>query len=165
MKISPRKARELRSRAMLSQEELAEEVGVSSFTVWRWEHGEEPVGVRPKTARKLAEALGADPTELLPSVVPLQRQHTPRVRLAEMFRADPDARQRALADATAEEIERYLADIAKQLESAQRIEDEEDTREGRAGAVRYAARLGMLHSEAGMYAARLGMENQELVEA
>lgn len=164
MKISPRKARELRARAMLSQEELAEEVGVSPFTVWRWEHGEAPVGVRPKTARKLAEALGADPTELLPSVEPLRRE-TPPVLLAEMFRADPDARRKALADATAEEIERYLADIAKQLESAQRIKDEEDTPEGRAGAVRYAARLGMLHNEAGMYAAHLGMENQELVGA
>ena len=68
MKISPRKARELRERAMLSQEELAEKVGVSAFTVWRWEQGDEPVGIRPRTGRKLVQVLNAEPAELLPGV-------------------------------------------------------------------------------------------------
>jgi transcriptional regulator with XRE-family HTH domain len=68
LKISPRKARELRERAMLSQEELAEKVGVSAFTVWRWEQGDEPVGIRPRTGRKLVQVLNAEPAELLPGV-------------------------------------------------------------------------------------------------
>jgi DNA-binding XRE family transcriptional regulator len=47
---------------MLSQEELAERAGISRFTVQRVERGEG--GVRPKTGRELAKALGVAIEEL-----------------------------------------------------------------------------------------------------
>jgi transcriptional regulator with XRE-family HTH domain len=62
LKIAAR-VRELRERQMLSQQELAEKMGVSLFTVQRIERGEG--GVRPSTGRKLAAALRVEPEELL----------------------------------------------------------------------------------------------------
>lgn len=47
--------------AMLSQRELAQKAGVSPATIVRIEAGRD---VHPKTARKLAEALGVRPKEL-----------------------------------------------------------------------------------------------------
>lgn len=56
--------RELRESRMLSQEELAEKAGVSAFTIQRVERG--VGGVRPKTGRAIAAALGVEVSALLP---------------------------------------------------------------------------------------------------
>ncbi len=55
--------RELRDRASLSQEELAERAGVSRATIADLELGKRKP--QPKTRRKLAKALGVAPHELL----------------------------------------------------------------------------------------------------
>lgn len=57
--------RELRDRAMLSQEELALRAGVSRATVADLEAGKR--GAQAATGRKLAEALGVPPVDLLAS--------------------------------------------------------------------------------------------------
>lgn len=54
--------RELRDRASLSQEELAEKSGVSRATIAELEAGKR--AAQPKTRRKIAEALGVEPREL-----------------------------------------------------------------------------------------------------
>jgi transcriptional regulator with XRE-family HTH domain len=54
--------RELRDRASLSQEELAERAGVSRATIADLELGNRKP--QPKTRRKLAAALGVEPHEL-----------------------------------------------------------------------------------------------------
>ena len=54
--------RELREHASLSQEELAEQAGVSRATIAELERGKR--SPQPKTRRKLAEALGVAPHEL-----------------------------------------------------------------------------------------------------
>jgi transcriptional regulator with XRE-family HTH domain len=54
--------RELRDRAALSQEDLAEKSGVSRGTIADLEAGKRPA--RPSTRRKLAKALGVQPDEL-----------------------------------------------------------------------------------------------------
>ncbi len=95
MKISAR-VRELRERQMLSQQELAEKMGVSLFTVQRIERGEG--GVRPSTGRKLAAALRVEPGELLveaaQATAPKAAQHEPRLldtaNLARALNLDPE---------------------------------------------------------------------------
>jgi transcriptional regulator with XRE-family HTH domain len=57
--------RELRNEASLSQEELAERAGVSRTTIAYLELGKRRP--QPKTRRKLAEALGVAPVELMDS--------------------------------------------------------------------------------------------------
>ena len=57
--------RELRDKASLSQEELAELSGVSRATIAALELGKRKP--HPKTRRKLAEALGVEPVELMDS--------------------------------------------------------------------------------------------------
>jgi transcriptional regulator with XRE-family HTH domain len=57
--------RELRDKASLSQEELAERSGVSRTTITDLELGKRKP--HPKTRRKLAEALGVEPAELMDS--------------------------------------------------------------------------------------------------
>jgi transcriptional regulator with XRE-family HTH domain len=54
--------RELRDRAALSQEDLAQRSGVSRATIADLEAGKRPA--RPSTRRKLAKALGVSPHEL-----------------------------------------------------------------------------------------------------
>ena len=55
--------RDLRKRALLTQEQLAERSGVAISTVIRIERNQvEPQG---RTIRKLAEALGVEPYELM----------------------------------------------------------------------------------------------------
>jgi len=54
--------RELRDRASLSQEELAERAGVSRATIADLELGKR--NPQPKTRRKLAAAPGVEPREL-----------------------------------------------------------------------------------------------------
>ena len=55
--------RDLRKRALLTQEQLAERSGIATSTVIRIERNQvEPQG---RTIRKLAEALGVEPHELV----------------------------------------------------------------------------------------------------
>ena len=55
--------RELRKHRVLSMRELEERSGVSYNTIWRIEAGRQ--GAQPRTIRKLAEALGVEPHELI----------------------------------------------------------------------------------------------------
>jgi transcriptional regulator with XRE-family HTH domain len=57
--------REARRRAMLSQEELADQSGVGVATVIRIENDQVKREPHFATLRKLAAALGIEPTELL----------------------------------------------------------------------------------------------------
>jgi transcriptional regulator with XRE-family HTH domain len=61
LQTTPR-LRELRDKASLSQEELAERAGVSRTTIAELELGKRKP--QPKTRRKLAKALGVAPHEL-----------------------------------------------------------------------------------------------------
>ena len=54
--------RRLREEKFLSTAELAEKAGVSRNTLWRIESGQ--YAAVPKTVRKIAEALGVQPTDL-----------------------------------------------------------------------------------------------------
>ncbi len=62
--MNVRRLRELRRQKVLSMRELEEKSGVSYNTVWRLET--ERTGAQPRTIRKLADALGVEPAELLP---------------------------------------------------------------------------------------------------
>ena len=55
--------KELRRERVLSLRELEERSGVSYNTIWRIEDGRQ--GAHPKTVRRLAEALGVQPSELI----------------------------------------------------------------------------------------------------
>ena len=55
--------KELRREQVLSLRELEERSGVSYNTIWRIEDGRQ--GAHPRTVRKLAEALGVDPKEVI----------------------------------------------------------------------------------------------------
>ena len=57
------KLREFRQRRVLTLKELEERSGVAYNTIWRLENGKS--GAQPRTIRKLATALGADPEELV----------------------------------------------------------------------------------------------------
>jgi transcriptional regulator with XRE-family HTH domain len=48
---------------VLSLRELEEKSGVSYNTIWRLEDGRQ--GAHPRTIRKLADALGVQPSELI----------------------------------------------------------------------------------------------------
>jgi transcriptional regulator with XRE-family HTH domain len=61
--LRTRRLRELRERVSLSQMELSERSGVSRATIADLELGKR--GAQPKTRRKLAEALGVEPWELV----------------------------------------------------------------------------------------------------
>ena len=54
--------RRLREERFLSPSELAEKAGISRNTLYRIESGQ--YAAYPKTVRKLAEALGVEPTDL-----------------------------------------------------------------------------------------------------
>jgi len=56
-----RQLRERREAAMLTQEELAERVGVSAISIRRWEGGQRP---QPVYLRRLCELLQASPSDL-----------------------------------------------------------------------------------------------------
>jgi len=58
------KLRDLRKRALLTQEQLAERSGVGVTTIVRIERNQ--VEPHARTIRKLAEALAMDPKDLLP---------------------------------------------------------------------------------------------------
>ncbi len=55
--------KELRRERVLSLRELEEKSGVSYNTIWRIEDGRQ--GAHPRTIRKLADALGVQPSELI----------------------------------------------------------------------------------------------------
>ena len=55
--------RKLRREQVLSLRELQEKSGVSYNTIWRLEDGRQ--GAHPRTIRKLADALGVRPSELI----------------------------------------------------------------------------------------------------
>ena len=55
--------RELRRERALALRELGELSGISLQTIWRIEAGRQ--GAHPRTIRKLAGALGVDPSELV----------------------------------------------------------------------------------------------------
>ena len=55
--------KELRREQVLSLRDLEERSGVSYNTIWRIEDGRQ--GAQPRTIRKLAEALGVKPAELV----------------------------------------------------------------------------------------------------
>ena len=55
--------KELRRERILSLRELEERSGVSYNTIWRIEDGRQ--GAHPRTVRKLAAALGVEPSELI----------------------------------------------------------------------------------------------------
>jgi transcriptional regulator with XRE-family HTH domain len=64
MEVNVERLKELRRERVLSLRELEEErSGVSYNTIWRIEDGRQ--GAHPRTIRKLAEALGVQPSELI----------------------------------------------------------------------------------------------------
>jgi transcriptional regulator with XRE-family HTH domain len=63
MEVNVERLKELRRERVLSLRELEERSSVSYNTIWRIEDGRQ--GAHPRTVRKLAEALGVQPSELL----------------------------------------------------------------------------------------------------
>jgi transcriptional regulator with XRE-family HTH domain len=63
MEVNMQRLRELRRQSVLSMRELEEASGVSYNTIWRLETGK--TGAQPRTIRKIAKALGVDPSELV----------------------------------------------------------------------------------------------------
>jgi transcriptional regulator with XRE-family HTH domain len=63
MEVNVERLKELRRERVLSLRELEERSGVSYNTIWRIEDGRQ--GAHPQTIRKLAEALGVEPSELV----------------------------------------------------------------------------------------------------
>jgi transcriptional regulator with XRE-family HTH domain len=63
MEVDVERLRELRREQALALRELGELSGVSLQTIWRIEAGRQ--GAHPRTIRKLAQALGVEPRELI----------------------------------------------------------------------------------------------------
>ena len=63
MEVNVKRLKELRRERVLSLRELEEKSGVSYNTIWRLEDGRQ--GAHPRTIRKIADALGVEPGELL----------------------------------------------------------------------------------------------------
>ncbi len=63
MEIDAEKLKELRKARALSLRELAELAGVGHNTIYRIEHGQ--TNTIPRTVRRLAGALGVEPSELM----------------------------------------------------------------------------------------------------
>jgi transcriptional regulator with XRE-family HTH domain len=63
MEVNVERLKQLRKERVLSLRELEERSGVSYNTIWRIEDGRQ--GAHPRTVRKLAEALGVQPSELI----------------------------------------------------------------------------------------------------
>ncbi len=66
MEVDVERLKELRRERVLSLRELEEMSGVSYNTIWRIEDGRQ--GAHPRTVRKLADALGVRPSELIREV-------------------------------------------------------------------------------------------------
>ena len=65
MKISE-KIRELREKAGLTQEELADRVGVQRNTVWRWENGK--AKLKADNIQRLSFIFNVEPASLMPNI-------------------------------------------------------------------------------------------------
>jgi transcriptional regulator with XRE-family HTH domain len=63
MEVNVERLKELRRERVLSLRELEKRSGVSYNTIWRIEDGRQ--GAHPRTIRKLADALGVDPAQLI----------------------------------------------------------------------------------------------------
>jgi transcriptional regulator with XRE-family HTH domain len=63
MEVNVERLKEPRRERVLSLRELEEKSGVSYNTIWRIEDDKQ--GAHPRTVRKLAEALGVQPSELI----------------------------------------------------------------------------------------------------
>jgi transcriptional regulator with XRE-family HTH domain len=63
MEVNVERLKELRRARVLSLRELEERSGVSYNSIWRIEDGRQ--GAHLRTVRKLAEALGVKPSELI----------------------------------------------------------------------------------------------------
>jgi transcriptional regulator with XRE-family HTH domain len=63
VEVNPTRCKELRTARGMSIRKLAEEAGVSTETIYSLEHGRRDF-IWPKTARKLADALGVRPEDL-----------------------------------------------------------------------------------------------------
>jgi transcriptional regulator with XRE-family HTH domain len=63
MEVNVERLKELRREQVLSLRDLEERSGVSYNTIWRIEDGRQ--GAQQRTIRKLAGALGVEPSELL----------------------------------------------------------------------------------------------------
>jgi transcriptional regulator with XRE-family HTH domain len=63
MEVDVDKLKALREERVLSQRDLASMAGLTQMTVWRIENGYRDA--RPGTIRKLAQALGVEPKELV----------------------------------------------------------------------------------------------------
>jgi transcriptional regulator with XRE-family HTH domain len=63
MEVDGMKLRHLRERRSLSLRELSNISGVNYNAIWRIEVGR--TGAQPRTIRRLAEALGVEPHELM----------------------------------------------------------------------------------------------------
>ena len=63
MEVNVERLKELRRERVLSLRELEQKSGVSYNTIWRIEDGRQ--GAHPRTIRKLADALGVKPFELI----------------------------------------------------------------------------------------------------
>jgi transcriptional regulator with XRE-family HTH domain len=63
MEVNVERLKALRREHVLSLRELEEKSGVSYNTIWRIEDGRQ--GAHPRTIRKLADALGVRPSELI----------------------------------------------------------------------------------------------------
>jgi transcriptional regulator with XRE-family HTH domain len=67
MEVDVQQLKRLREDRVLSQRELARMANLAYGTVWRLENGFPEA--RPRTIRKIAEALGVEPKELVKSGV------------------------------------------------------------------------------------------------
>ena len=63
VEVNVQRLRALRQQRVLTLRELEERSGVAYNTIWHLENGKR--GAQPRTLRKLADALGVDPVELV----------------------------------------------------------------------------------------------------
>jgi transcriptional regulator with XRE-family HTH domain len=63
VEVNVQRLRALRQQRVLTLRELEERSGVAYNTIWHLEHGKREA--QPRTVRKLAQALGVEPEELV----------------------------------------------------------------------------------------------------
>ena len=78
------KVRELREKAGMTQEELADLMGVQRNTVWRWENNR--AGLRGENIQRMSSVLNVDASELIPlnSDVSIQEKMKPESKRGEL---------------------------------------------------------------------------------
>ena len=76
LRIDGEKLRALRLDRFLDTREVAESAGLNTWTIQKIENGTWPSGSKPSTIRKLAEALGVDPHDLLETPINEDAGHT-----------------------------------------------------------------------------------------